>query len=97
MYNRCLPRFFGFGQFLYRPKVSANFQFRFRYGSLNQKGGFGRTLSKTLLFFSFGTFVSFQAEIECLMHVVVLPKQHMNQFCKADNRCKELTALIYTL
>ena len=38
-------RFFGFGQFRYRPKVSANFQFRYR--SLNQKGGFGRTLDLT--------------------------------------------------
>ena len=67
-------RFYGFGYFRYRPKVSANFQFRFRYRSLNQKGGFGRTLLclgtlKTGLFLTERTLEP--KNIQCNMYVIL--------------------------
>ena len=81
---------------LFKKSWTISFVYRVRillgtYSTVN------RLDSKTLLLFSLGTFDSFLAEIECSMHVVVLPKQPINQFCKADNRCYEFSVLIYTL
>ena len=40
-------RFYGFGLFRYRPKVSAKFSVSVSVSGLNQKGGFGRTLKSS--------------------------------------------------